>query len=119
MTAHEDHAELVVAEALLYIYMLETPRLGFERRNQLAGPVFKTRAAPQDRDRMVVGDAKEPRLRLLRDAVEWPHLRGAQHRLLYGILRQLQMLRAEQPGQPGDNSSCLPAKQVLQQDRAA
>jgi hypothetical protein len=32
---------------------------------------------------------------------------------------KLQMLEAEQPSQAGDGSSCLPAKQVFQQYRAA
>ncbi len=77
MTAHKDHAQLVVAQVLLNIDILNALRPGFERGDQLTGLAFKAGTAAQYGDRMVMRHAKEPCLRFFRNALKRPRLHCA------------------------------------------
>jgi hypothetical protein len=63
----------------------------------------------------VMGYAEEPGSGVFGHAVVGPGLERAQHSLLHGFFRQVQMGRAEQPREMRDHSARLVPEEVLQQ----
>src|ERR1700726_902505 len=110
MAAHEDYAQFIIAQALLCIEIQYGLGPGFKRNNQRIGRASENSTPSDRRDRIVMGGAKEPGLRLLWNAFERPGLHRAKHRLLCCIFRELKMCRTKQSRQPDNNPSGLSAE---------
>ena len=64
-----------------------------------------------------MGDAEEPGGSVLGDALIGPRLERAEHRLLNGLLGEIEVGGAEEAGQMGDHPARLATEEVLDEGR--
>lgn len=116
VAAHEDHAELVVPDEVLAEGLPH-------RRGQCPLPVEVAREVGGERaprplaadrvDRTVAGRREQPRRRVVRDPRLPPGLEGGHERRLDDVLRQLQVVRPEEPREDRDQPAGLAAEHRL------
>ena len=114
MAAHEHHAQLVVAQLLIEVFVLlrsAMPSSQFAR--QLLGLIREDGVAPDCVQRLVAGNAEQPPARVLRNAGMGPLLESLQKRILNHLLRQIQMRGSEQARQVGDHLPRRSAEQMV------
>ena len=100
MAAHQDHAQLVVAEfgTEVGIEVEFLGRCGF-LRPEIRVLALHHAFLAQQIERQIASGAKQPRRRVFRHALKRPDFERAQHGLLRDLFGQVQPRGAEQPGQ--------------------
>ncbi len=116
MAADEDEGELRVGDLVDEVEggWLEGAglELGFELELSLVLAEVDAAVAFEDVEGAVVGDAGEPRLGVVGDALEGPELEGLEHGVLNRILGELETARAEDAGEVGDHAAELVAEEM-------
>ena len=116
MTAHDDHAQLVVPQ-LFFRVRFGRGACGRSRqlRDDRVSFVAESLVAADRVDGDVVRDAEEPPGGIVRRALVRPRLERADHRLLHRLLGERDVSRSEQPCQAGHHAARLMPEQVFEE----
>ena len=114
MTAHQHHAESVIAQLVSESWVLSVEIR--QRRSDLRFFAAKSLLPPQLIERPVARHAEQPARRVVRHSVEAPLRQCRDQRLLHRLLGHREMLRTEDARQRSDHLSRAMAEQMVHQD---
>ena len=114
LTAHEDHPELVVLDPILLERLVDRPRqrpFAVQVEREVRSEGSASPLATDRVDRPVSGRREQPPGGVVGDSVLGPGAERCDEGLLGDVFRELQVVRAQDPGQDGNEPSGLPSEE--------